>query len=119
MNRLVRCQTCRLTWFPQGGTAAACPACAGQDVRGALELFHIGVALIALGLMGWAWPLMGKSSILEIPKAAAPVAEKVAVQRQEERRVVVKDRRVAPVHVNSKKTKKRQKAKTRSKYVQR
>jgi len=116
---LVRCQTCRLTWFPQGGAAAACPACAGQDVRGALELFHIGVALIVLGLMGYAWPLVARSSLIEIPKPAAPVADKVSVARQEERRVAVKDRHVAPVHVNSRKTKKRQKAKTRSKYVQR
>src|SRR5439155_25872694 len=34
MPRLLRCQTCRLSWFPQGGPATACPACGGSHIGG-------------------------------------------------------------------------------------
>src|SRR5947199_6090780 len=50
---LLQCRACRLTWFPQRGSGAACPACGGTKIGGTLELFHAGIALIALGLIGW------------------------------------------------------------------
>ena len=49
---LLQCRACRLTWFPTGGAGAACPACGGTRVGGTLELFHVGIALIALGAIG-------------------------------------------------------------------
>jgi hypothetical protein len=120
MSKLLRCQTCRLSWFPQGGPATACPACGGSHIGGALQLFHVGMMLIALAVAGWAWPYVGQIPGADrILPVGAPAGEKPAVVRQEDHRVPVKDRRVGQVHVHSKKVKKRQKAKTRSKYVQR
>jgi hypothetical protein len=75
--------------------------------------------LIALAVAGWAWPYIGEMPGMERIRAGAPAGEKPAVIKQEDRRVPVKDRRLGQVHVHSKKIKKRQKAKTRSKYVQR
>src|SRR5437763_13685360 len=50
---LLQCRACRLTWFPQRGSGAACPACGGTKLGGTFELFHAGIALIALGLIRW------------------------------------------------------------------
>jgi hypothetical protein len=79
--------------------------------------------LIALAVGGWAWPYIGQIPGVErIPlPLGAPAAEqpkKPAVAKVEDHRVLTQ-RRVGQVHVPSKKAKKRQKAKTRSKYVQR
>jgi hypothetical protein len=144
MPKLLRCRACRLTWFPQGGSAAACPACGGNEVGGTLELFHVGILLIALALGGWAWPLIGQGLGLDPSATAAPAAtnakkpapeaqrapaqaqpllvrrgEKATISKKEDRRILVKDRRSKQVHVSSKKSKRRQKAKTRSQHVQR
>jgi len=120
MPKLLRCQTCRLSWFPQGGPAAACPACGGAHFGGAFQLFHLGMLLIAIAVGGWAWPYVGQIPGAErILPVGSPTGEKPAVAKQDDRRVPMKDRRVGQVHVPSKKVKKRQKAKTRSKYVQR
>jgi hypothetical protein len=145
---LLQCRACRLTWFPDGGAAAACPACGGTKIGGTLELFHIGIAFILLGAIGW-WLRHGPFS--EAPAPAMPAVvqakeltanvergpsqgqpvtlrrgEEVTVVKREERRVLVKDRRGNQVYVSSKKikpakVKRRQKkvAKTRSKHVQR
>ena len=59
-KRLLQCRACRLKWFPQGDASAPCPACGSSDVGGALQLFHLGIALIALALTGWAAPLIGQ-----------------------------------------------------------
>ncbi len=53
MKSLLRCHACRLTWFPQADAGAACPACGGTQFGGTLELFHAGLVLIAVGLIGW------------------------------------------------------------------
>ncbi|SRR6266478_547076 len=121
MPKLLRCQTCRLSWFPQRGPATACPACGGSHFGGALQLFHVGILLIALAVGGWAWPYIGQIPGVERIPFGAPAPEtpkKPAVAKQEDHRVL-KERRVGQVHVPPKKVKKRQKAKTRSKYVQR
>jgi hypothetical protein len=59
-KRLLRCRACRLKWFPQGDAGAPCPACGSSEVGTALQLFHVGVALIALALIGWVAPLIGQ-----------------------------------------------------------
>jgi len=84
-------------------------------------LFHVGILLIALAVGGWAWPYIGQIPGVERIPFGAPAPEtpkKPAVAKQEDHRVL-KERRVGQVHVPPKKVKKRQKAKTRSKYVQR
>lgn len=53
IRSLQQCRACRLTWFPQAGAGTACPACGGTKVGGTPELFHAGIALVALGLVGW------------------------------------------------------------------
>jgi len=53
IRSLQQCRGCRLTWFPQAGAGSACPACGGTKVGGTPELFHAGIALVALGLIGW------------------------------------------------------------------
>jgi len=116
---LLRCRACRLTWFPQGGAGAACPACGGTKLGGTLELFHVGIALIALGLGGW---FMRQGSLGERAAAAIPAliqTKEPAADKQEDRRVAVKDKRSSQVHVSTNKVKKRQKAKKRSQHVQR
>jgi hypothetical protein len=102
--------------------------------------------LVAAGLIGWVWPLIGQISggehgqaaipaVINAKKVAADVergpaqgqpvtsrrAEKVTIAKQDQRRVLVKDRRGNQVHVSPKKVKRRQKAKTktRSQHVQR
>jgi hypothetical protein len=52
IRSLRQCRACRLTWFPQAGAGTACPACGGTRVGGTPELFHAGIGLVALGLMG-------------------------------------------------------------------
>src|SRR5467141_211357 len=75
-KRLLRCRACRLKWFPQGDANAPCPACGSSDVGGALQLFHLGIALIALALIGWVAPLIGGRSVAERPVAIlGPVVE--------------------------------------------
>jgi hypothetical protein len=145
---LLQCRACRLTWFPDGGAAAACPACGGTKLGGTLQLFHVGILLIALGGIGW-WFRHGPFSespgvmvpsafqlkeltanVQRGPSQGQPVTlrrgEEVTVVKRENRRVLVKDRRGNQVYVSSKKikpakVKRRQKkvAKTRSKHVQR
>jgi hypothetical protein len=125
---LWKCRACRLSWFPAGGAATACPACGGTELGGTLELFHVGIALIALAGLGWLapsflgdHPLPAFASIIESPartEAAPPRhADEVTTVKQEQRHVTVKDRRTSKL--TSKKVKKRQKAKKRSQHVQR
>ena len=59
-KRLLRCRACRLKWFPQGDAGAPCPACGSSEVGTALQLFHVGIALIALALIGWMAPLIAQ-----------------------------------------------------------
>src|SRR6266478_4626114 len=61
-KRLLRCRACRLKWFPQGDAGAPCPACGSSDVGSAFQLFHLGIALIALALIGWMAPFIGQRS---------------------------------------------------------
>jgi len=121
---LLRCRACRLTWFPRGEAGAACPACGGAQIGGTLELFHLGVALILAGLIGWMGPMilgehaLPSISIPEILQSKEPtaVAEKSSA--------VAKERRGDQVYVPSKrikshKVKRAKKAKKRSQHVQR
>lgn len=102
--------------------------------------------LIALGLIGWVWPLIGQVSGGEHREAAIPAVinakkptaevergpapaqpvtfrrgEKVTIAKKDDRRVLVKNRHGNQVSVSPKKVKRRQKAKTktRSQHVQR
>jgi hypothetical protein len=128
-KKLLRCRACRLTWFSERKAAAACPACGGKEVGATLELFHIGMVLIALAAIGWMRPLIAQVALGEgiLPAAAALInAKKLTVDvergvlKREDRRALVKDRRGNQVYVSSDELKRRQKAKkTRSKHVQR
>jgi hypothetical protein len=113
---LRQCHACRLTWFPQGG-AASCPACGGTKIGGTLELFHAGLALIALGAVGWLF----RHGPLSEPGTAPPPAVAHAAQLTEspERRndVYVASKKIKTDKVKVKRRQK--KAKTRSKHVQR
>ena len=113
---LRQCHACRLTWFPQGGIGS-CPACGGTKIGGTLELFHAGLALIAVGTIAWMFrhgPLSegGAPASPTVVHAAQPTP---TAERHNE------------VYVASKKTKsdkvklkrRQKKAKTRSKHVQR
>jgi hypothetical protein len=113
---LRQCHACRLTWFPQGGTAS-CPACGGTKIGGTLELFHAGLALMALGAIGWLFrygPL--SESVAPIVPAVVHAAQLAETGKSHD-----------DVYVASKKTKtdkvkvkrRQKKAKTRSKHVQR
>jgi hypothetical protein len=68
-KRLLQCRACHLTWFPQAGAAAACPACGGKEFGTKLQPFHLGIALIALALIGWMRPLLGQALPIERPGA--------------------------------------------------
>ena len=132
---LLQCRACRLTWFPQRGSAAACPACGGTKVGGTFELFHAGIALIVLGLMGWFLrhgPLgeqfrMTIPAIIETRQPAANVERTTQVYVPPKKSQVYVPARKSQVLVSSKKIKstkvkvkrRQKKAKTRSKYVQR
>jgi hypothetical protein len=149
LTSLSKCRACRLSWFPQGGAAAACPGCGGTEVGGTLELFHVGVLLILLAVGGWVAPMvLGDGTAALFPERTATPAsvpaviqsketasvekgpdrgetvtlrrgEEVTIVKQERRRVLVKDRRGNQVYVSKKKLKKRHKAKKRSEHVQR
>ena len=129
---LLQCRACRLTWFPQGGAGAGCPACGGTEIGGTLELFHAGIALIVLALIG----LFLRHGPLVSP-AAAPVATASAIPVKQASagpdraapvtpaRVTAPPARRTQVAVSTKKVKaskskrRQKKAKTRSKHVQR
>ena len=102
---LAQCHACRLTWFRQG--AAGCPACGGTRIGGTLQLFHAGLVLIALGLIGW---FFRHGPLSEHAAAAAPA--------------VVQTKQPSPsadggAQVVSSTKFKSNKVKTRSKHVQR
>jgi hypothetical protein len=135
---LQQCRACRLTWFPQAGAGAACPACGGTKVRGTPELFHAGIALIALGLIGW---FLRHGPLSERPTApVSPVVQTTPLTARVERgnpvyvsSTMVKPAKVKPTAVKrttvkpskvskvkaSKVNRRPKKAKTRSKHVQR
>jgi hypothetical protein len=118
---LLRCRACRLTWFPRGGAVAACPACGGAKIGGTLELFHLGVALILLGLAGWMGPLLLGDRPLPAVIALMQAKE---VTAEAEKAPAVKERRSDQVNVPAKKirshkVKRAKKAKKRSQHVQR
>ena len=149
LTSLLKCRACRLSWFPRGEAAAACPACGGTELGGTLELFHLGVLLILVAVAGWVAPMvLGDGAALFQERAASPVpvpaviqskeltanvekgpdrgetvtlrrGEEVTIVKQERKRVLVKDRRGNQVYVSKKKLKKRHKAKKRSEHVQR
>jgi hypothetical protein len=112
---LRQCHACRLTWFPQGG-AAGCPACGGTKIGGTLQLFHAGLVLIALGLIGW---FFRQGPLSERAAAAMPAM----IQTKPLSPSVDGGTQVASskkFKSNKMKVKRRQKkAKTRSKHVQR
>jgi hypothetical protein len=132
---LLQCRACRLTWFPQRGSGAACPACGGTRIGGTLELFHAGIALIALGLIGWFLrhgPLGEQfrttvPGIIEMmpltanvertsPVSVPPRKSQVYIPARKSQ-VLVSSKKVKPTKVKVKRRPK--KAKTRSKHVQR
>ncbi len=119
---LLRCRACSLKWFPKGGAVAACPACGGAQFGGTLELFHVGIALILLGVAGWVGPLLlGERPLATFVPAVLQSKELTA---QVEKGPSVKDRRADQVNVPSKKikshrVKRPKKAKKRSQHVQR
>jgi hypothetical protein len=121
---LLRCRACRLTWFPRGEAGAACPACGGAQIGGTLELFHLGVALILAGLIGWMGPMiLGEHALPSIPIPAFLQSNEPAAAA-ERSPAVVKERRSEQVSVPSKKVKshkvkRAKKAKKRSQHVQR
>ena len=69
LNKLLRCRTCHLKWFPRGEAAGTCPACGGKQVGATLELFHLGIVLVVLAGIAWVVPSMG-----QLPGADRPVA---------------------------------------------
>ena len=121
---LLQCRACRLTWFPQAGTAAGCPACGGTDIGGTLELFHAGIALILFGLIGW---FLRHGPLSEGPATAVAALgpTKPATASVDRGSQVSAPARKNQVYVSSKKIKsskvkrRPKKAKTRSKHVQR
>jgi len=135
---LRQCHACRLTWFPQTGAGAACPACGGTKVGGTFELFHAGVALILAGAIAWTFrhgPL-SEAGVAPAPAAvrsSQPIASlensrpvpSVKVEPARVKPAVVKRTRdstlkVKPTKVKASTIKRRpKKAKTRSKHVQR
>ena len=135
---LRQCHACRLTWFPQTGAGAACPACGGTKVGGKLELFHAGLALIVAGAIGW---FVRHGPLHERPAAPVPAAvqstplasnvergnpvyaSSTKVKPAKVKPVAVKRTTVKPSKVSkvkaSKVNRRRKKAKTRSQHVQR
>jgi len=101
---------------------AACPACGGAQFGGTLELFHVGIVLILLGVAGWVGPLLlGERSLATFVPAVMQSKELTA---QVEKSPSVKDRRADQGNVPSKKikshrVKRPKKAKKRSQHVQR
>ena len=60
-KKLVQCRSCRLKWIPTGEPAGTCPACGGKELAGALELFHVGLALVVVAGIAWVVPAKGPS----------------------------------------------------------
>jgi hypothetical protein len=115
---LRQCHACRLTWFPQAGTAS-CPACGGTKLGGTLELFHVGLALIAFGFIGWLFrhgPLSESGAAPE-PAAAAVHGTQLTATPERHNDVYVASKKIKTDKVKVKRRQK--KAKTRSKHVQR
>ena len=113
---LRQCHACRLTWFPQGAVAS-CPACGGTKIGGTLELFHAGLALIAVGLIGWLFrhgPLSESGTAPE-PTWAAIHRLSGTSERHDDVSVASKKTKTEKVKVK----RRQKKAKTRSKHVQR
>ena len=114
---LAQCHACRLTWFRQG-EAAGCPACGGTRIGGTLQLFHAGLVLSALGLMGWFF----RHGTLSERAAAAAAAPAVVQTRQPIPSADGGAQVVSSTKLKSNKVKvkrRQKKAKTRSKHVQR
>ena len=124
LTSLRKCRACRLSWFPRGETAAACPACGGTKLGGTLEPFHIGVAFILLGLSAWAAPrFLGDRVALTLPailqsKPALAEAERAPSRAAEAQAPPAKVVRSTKVK-SSKSSKSNKKKKKRSKHVQR
>ena len=123
LTSLRKCRECRLSWFPRGEAAAACPACGGTRLGGTLEPFHSGMALILLALAGWAAPLaLGDRAALTLPailQSKPAVAEAERAPPREGEVQVPPTKVVRSTKVKSTRSKRRQKAKKRSKHVQR
>jgi hypothetical protein len=123
LTSLLRCRACRLTWFPRGESGAACPACGGAQVGGTLELFHVGIVLIAAALVGWMGPMiLGEHALPSIPIPA--ILQSKELTANVEKVPAVKERRGDQVYVPTKKVKshkvkRAKKAKKRSQHVQR
>jgi len=111
------------------------PACGGTKIGGTLEPFHIGMALIALGLAGWAAPrLLGDRAALTLPRLSLPrlslpalslpailQSKEPVAETQRAPSAAPRPRSLPPksTKLKSTKVKKRHKAKKRSKHVQR
>jgi hypothetical protein len=78
-KKLLRCQACRLKWFPNAGAAAACPACGSDQVGGTFELFHLGGGLIALAVLAWMTPIFAETKPGNA--SAPPTAESAIGER--------------------------------------
>jgi hypothetical protein len=93
-----------------------------MKIGGTLEPFHIGMALIALAVIGWTAPLiLGDRALATFPAIAQAVAPSADAERAPSHGTDthVSSTKVKSTKVKSSKVKKRQKAKKRSKNVQR
>src|SRR3954447_7017483 len=128
IRSLQRCRACRLTWFRQVGAGAACPACGGIEVGGTPELFHAGVALVALGLIGWSLRHGPVGEHAAAPVPAVVQSTSLAGKAEPGNRVYVSSTKFKPARVKpskvskvkaSKVKRRPKKSKTRSNHVQR
>ncbi len=128
IRSLQKCRACRLTWFPQAGAGAACPACGGMKVGGTPELFHAGIALVALGSIGWFLRHGPVSERTAAPVPAIVQSTPLAGKADPGNRVYVASTKFKPARVKPSKVSKvkastvkrrPKKAKTRSNHVQR
>jgi hypothetical protein len=117
-----------VTWFPQAGAGAACPACGGTKVGGTPELFHAGIALVALGLIGWFLPHAPVGEHAAAPSPALVQSAALAGNAEPGNRVYVSSTKFKPARVKpskvskvkaSKVKRRPKKSKTRSNHVQR
>src|SRR5712692_1531845 len=121
-KRIFRCREYSMKCFHKGEDFSATHACGGAKFGGTLELFHVGIALILLGLAGWVGPLfLGERPLATVVPAVLQSKELTA---NVEKGPSVKDRRGDQVNVPSKKikahkVKRPKKAKKRSQHVQR
>jgi len=111
---LLQCRACRLTWFPQRGSGAACPACGGTKLGGTFELFHAGIALIALGIIQ-AKPLT--ANVERNNQVSVPARKSQVYVPARKNQVLVSSKKIKSNKIKVKRRPK--KAKTRSKHVQR